>query len=37
MDAQAKAAEDHMVQRMNVEIPAMLDKFVAKTLSGMKH
>ncbi len=37
MDAQAKAAEDHMVQRMNTEIPAMLDKFVAKTVAGMKH
>ncbi|MGA3370350.1 MAG: FHA domain-containing protein [Terracidiphilus sp.] len=37
MDAEAKVAEDHMVQRMNVEIPAMLDKFVAKTVAGMKH
>lgn len=37
MDAQAKVAEDRLVERMNTEIPAMLDKYVAKTMAGIKH
>jgi hypothetical protein len=33
MDAQAKLAEDRLAARMNVEIPAMLDKYVKKTVA----
>jgi len=33
MDTKMQAAEDHMVNRMNTEIPAMLDKYVKTTLA----
>lgn len=35
MDAQEKVAEDHLINRMNKEIPAMLDKYIAKMRAGM--
>jgi hypothetical protein len=37
MDAQAKIAEDRMAQRMNAEIPAMLDKYVNQKMVELKH
>jgi hypothetical protein len=37
MDEQAKIAEDHMAQRMNAEIPAMLDKYVNQKMGELKH
>jgi len=37
MDAKMKTAEDHMVARMNAEIPAMLDKYINKKLAETKH
>jgi Tfp pilus assembly protein PilO len=33
MDTKMQAAEDHMVNRMNTEIPAMLDKYIDKKLA----
>ena len=33
MDIKMQAAEDHMVNRMNTEIPAMLDKYIDKKLA----
>jgi hypothetical protein len=36
MDAQIKREEDHMVERMNIAIPAMLDKYIAAKMGEMK-
>jgi hypothetical protein len=37
VDHQMKAAEDRMVQRMNTELPAMLDKYLNKKLGQVQH
>ena len=37
MDGKMKSEEDHFVQRMNVEIPAMLDKYIDRKMSEAKH
>jgi cell division protein FtsB len=37
MDAKMKTAEDHMVTRMDAEIPVMLDKYINKKLAETKH
>lgn len=36
MDAKMKAAEDHMVQRMNTEVPAMMDQYLNRKLAEAK-
>jgi hypothetical protein len=36
MDAQTKHEEDRLVQRMNVAIPAMLDKYIADKVAEIK-
>jgi cell division protein FtsB len=36
MDEKMKTAEDHMVTRMDAEIPAMLDKYINKKLAETK-
>jgi hypothetical protein len=35
MDDQAKLAEDRLANRMNAEIPAMLDKYVNKKMAEL--
>jgi hypothetical protein len=37
MDAKMKGTEDRMVNRMNTEIPSMLDKYINQKISGLKH
>jgi hypothetical protein len=37
MDGKMKSAEDHMVTRMDAEIPVMLDKYINKKLAETKH
>jgi hypothetical protein len=37
MDGKMKSAEDHMVDRMNTEIPVMLDKYINHKLAETKH
>jgi len=37
MDAKMKTAEDHMVTRMDAEIPVMLDKYINKKIAETKH
>ncbi len=37
MDEKMKTAEDHMVTRMDAEIPVMLDKYINKKLAETKH
>jgi pSer/pThr/pTyr-binding forkhead associated (FHA) protein len=37
LDGKMKNEEDQFVQRMNAEIPAMLDKYIARKLSEAKH
>jgi cell division protein FtsB len=37
MDAKMKTAEDHMINRMDAEIPVMLDKYINKKLAETKH
>jgi len=36
MDGKMKAEEEHFIQRMNTEIPAMLDKYVDRKLNDAK-
>jgi FHA domain-containing protein len=37
MDAKMQAAEDHMVKRMNDELPRMLDKYVDRKMQQMQN
>jgi hypothetical protein len=37
MDQKMKSAEDHLVNRMDTEIPIMLDKYINKKLAETKH
>ena len=37
MDAKMKTAEDHMITRMDAEIPVMLDKYINKKIAETKH
>jgi cell division protein FtsB len=37
MDEKMKSAEDHMISRMDAEIPVMLDKYINRTLAETKH
>jgi cell division protein FtsB len=37
MDEKMKTAEDHMVTRMDAEIPVMLDKYINRKLAETKH
>jgi cell division protein FtsB len=37
MDGKMKSAEDHLVNRMDTEIPVMLDKYINKKLAETKH
>jgi len=37
MDGKMKNEEDQFIQRMNAEIPAMLDKYIARKLTEAKH
>jgi hypothetical protein len=37
LDGKMKNEEDHFVQRMDTEIPAMLDKYIGRKLSDAKH
>jgi pSer/pThr/pTyr-binding forkhead associated (FHA) protein len=37
LDAKMKVAEERMVNRMNAEIPAMLDKYISHKLGDLKH
>lgn len=36
MDGKMQAAEDHMVQRMNTEVPAMMDQYLNRKLAEAK-
>ena len=36
LDAKMKSTEDHMVNRMNTDLPPMLDKYIDSKLAGMK-
>ncbi|MGC2620389.1 MAG: FHA domain-containing protein [Acidobacteriaceae bacterium] len=36
MDAKMQAAEDHMVQRMNAEVPAMMDQYLKRKEAELK-
>jgi hypothetical protein len=37
MDEKMKSAEDHMISRMDAEIPVMLDKYINRKLAETKH
>ena len=37
MDTKMQAAEDHMVKRMNDELPKMLDKYVDRKMQQMQN
>jgi pSer/pThr/pTyr-binding forkhead associated (FHA) protein len=37
MDGKMKAEEEHFIQRMNTEIPSMLDKYIDRKLNDAKH
>jgi hypothetical protein len=37
LDAKMKSTEDHMVNRMNTELPPILDKYINSKMLEMKH